>query len=92
MAKLLYLLMLVTSYPAITGCLSLALQNGATSGCPTGRKSCNAATWPGDDPIHNYMDYRCTLKFLAPTTVQPHFILVRLAALRLRCVADLHLC
>ena len=23
-----------------------------SSGCPTGRKSCNATTWPGDDPIH----------------------------------------
>ncbi|MFW6869867.1 zinc metalloprotease [Nocardioides sp. CPCC 206347] len=31
-----------------------AAQASPSSGCPTGRNSCTA---PGDDPIHNYMDY-----------------------------------
>ncbi len=27
-------------------------QASPSGGCPTGRKSCNATAWPGDDPIH----------------------------------------
>ena len=33
-------------------------QSSASSGCPIGRKSCDAMQWPGPDPIHNFMDYR----------------------------------
>ena len=39
----------------------------ATSGCPAGKNTCSA---PGDDPIHNYMDYSTDICYTNFTTGQ----------------------
>lgn len=52
-----------------------ASMSSASEGCPVGRNSC--ADSPGDDPIHNYMDYSwecCVYKF-SPQQVEKMVIL-----------------
>ena len=49
-----------------------------SSGCPTGRKSCNATTWPGDDPIH------------CESTSQCHKHLLHMQLVQCRCCRSMH--
>jgi hypothetical protein len=57
-------------------------EKSAAFGCPTGRNSCAQATYPGNDPITNFMDYTddsCMNTFSAgqDTRMDTHFTTYR---------------